>query len=449
MHWGIRVIFVVVSAGLGVLVFPSVGWWWLAPVAWIPLFVALRGAKPSHGFYLGLLHGVVFYGLTLSWLVHIFRSMLLVAPLVMVLALFTALFSRGYAVASRRIGGAWRLAMFAAVWWVALEFIRSEIFYLKFPWMTPGVGLGPTWVSPLIGVYGMSFILIGGAALVIEKGRYRLAGIAILLVMLVSGFWKIEVPLSNPVKVMAVQSEATYMDRYAELTLASGYDADLIVWPEYGIPRDVRKNQRDWKALKNFAEKRNAVMVVGTQTVIDEERWHNTALTLDGNGTLGEHYKNHTVHFFQDGVAGTETKAIDTPVGKIGTPICFDCDYEDVIRRMVRDGAELLAIPSMDAESWSRREHFQHAELFRHRAAENGRWMVVSATSGVTQIIDPHGKRVHELPLIEEGVLTGEIGRSGRLTLYTRIGWLFPWMMLVAGVVWVLVLFVQGFNKKS
>ncbi len=95
-----RIVFVLASASLGVLVFPPIGLAWLAIIAWIPLLLALGRAKPSHAFYLGLLHGVMFYGVTMSWLVNVFSSArYAVVPLVLIMALFTALFARGYAVA--------------------------------------------------------------------------------------------------------------------------------------------------------------------------------------------------------------------------------------------------------------------------------------------------------------------------------------------------------------
>lgn len=446
MH--VRVVLVVLSAGLGVAVYAPVSWWWLAVVAWIPLFLALRSVKASHGLYLGLLHGAIFYGATMSWMMNVFKgSETMIVPLVLILALFTVFFARGYALAcshfreGRRI---WMIAVFGAVWWVAVEFFRCEIFTLKWPWMTPGVGLGPMWISPLIGVYGISFVLILGSALVCHSGRSRMAGGVILLILLVSAiFPRSTPPIVDPIVVMAVQSEVTDLENYLELTQEHDKAVDLIIWPEYGIPRDVRRDPRAMGKLVDLVRNRNAVIVVGTQTHFEDDQWFNTALTLNGDGELGDHYKNHTVHFFDDGTAGKDARSVVTSIGKVGTPICFDCDYEDVIRRMTADGAEFFAVPSMDAQHWSAREHDQHGELFRHRAAENGRWIAVSSTSGVTQIIDPYGNRTGELPLMDDGVLVGEIGKVSAQTFYTRVGWLFPWLMMVAGACWVVVMFFQ------
>src|SRR5687767_4420368 len=74
-------------------------------------------------------------------------------------------------------------------------------------------------------------------------------------------------------------------------------------------------------------------------------------------------------------------------------------------------------------------------------ANENGRWMFVTATSGVSQLIDPHGRVHGRLGALEQGSLTGILKRETKLTFYTRYGWLFPWCALgVATLCWLVLL---------
>jgi apolipoprotein N-acyltransferase len=173
----------------------------------------------------------------------------------------------------------------------------------------------------------------------------------------------------------------------------------------------------------------NVVLTLGTQQKLDGDRHYNLALTLGPGGILGKHAKCHPVHFMNDGIPGTGAEPVATPFGKVGTPVCFDCDFSGTIRRMAAHGAEWFAVPSMDAEHWGKTQHLQHAELFRHRALENGRWMAVAATSGRTQVIDPHGVVRAALPLFGEGVLRSEVEGRRELTFYTRFGWLAPWLL--------------------
>jgi hypothetical protein len=95
----------------------------------------------------------------------------------------------------------------------------------------------------------------------------------------------------------------------------------------------------------------------------------------------------------------------------------------------------------MDAESWSARQHDQHAELARIRAAENGRWMLVVATSGVSQLIDPAGHLHARLGAMKQGTIHGFLKRETGLTFYTSFGWLLPWCALgLAGAAWVFLM---------
>ena len=76
--------------------------------------------------------------------------------------------------------------------------------------------------------------------------------------------------------------------------------------------------------------------------------------------------------------------------------------------------------------------------------------MFVCATSGVSQVIDPHGGIHGSLPALEEGSLTGVIRRETELTFYTNWGWLFPWMVLsLALACWVCVLVTRRKSKAA
>lgn len=332
-----------------------------------------------------------------------------------------------------------------------MEFIRAELFYLKFPWMTPGSGLGPLFLSSWIGVYGVGLVIIFSSACILQRGRQRTVGVLLMLMLLVSVLWQKgrSFDSASKVTVMAVQSAGLSFPYYAELTKSNHEPVDIIVWPEYALPDDIRRNQKDWGLLRELSTTKQAVIIAGTRKDEDSGAWYNTALTINGDEVLGEHYKNHTVHFFDDGTAGEKAEAVQAPFGKIGTPICFDCDYEDVIRRMVADGAEVILAPTMDAEHWSEKQQLQHAELFRQRAVENRRWVIVSATNGLTQFIDPYGNRMGALPLNEEAVLVGEAGLVKSKTIYTRAGWLLPWVAMVVAFVWMVFIIITNLMKKS
>jgi len=160
------------------------------------------------------------------------------------------------------------------------------------------------------------------------------------------------------------------------------------------------------------------------------------------------HHKNRPVPLFNDGVQHDIAKSITTPLGNIGTPICFDCDHEAIIRKMVADGANAILVPSLDATHWSKRQHLQHAELFRHRAAENRRWISVAASSGLTQIIDPYGNRIQKIAPMTEGFLIGKFSFTEGKTIYNRFGWLIGYICLGFTSLFLLQRIIVGTVKK-
>jgi len=184
--------------------------------------------------------------------------------------------------------------------------------------------------------------------------------------------------------VLAIQNEEGSFEEKFEQT-KNAFDGHVaIVWPELSLGRDLDEVNENKQKLLEFTLKNSTMMVVGGFVDSGEELSYNASITLDNGSQAGTHFKNKPVPLFNDGKKGSEAKSIKTSIGAIGTPICFDCDHESVIRRMVADGASVILAPSLDAESWSARQHDQHAELFRHRAAENARWIVVAASSGRT-----------------------------------------------------------------
>ncbi|RYD21224.1 MAG: hypothetical protein EOP88_12230 [Verrucomicrobiaceae bacterium] len=440
----------VVSGATYSLAFPSTGWRWLVVPGIVGLLFALRGLQGTRARAIGFIHGMVAYGIGVSWLYQIFGG--LVVMLWCVLAAFTALFAEMQCRAEKRGVNGWQLAVFTALNWGAWEFIRAELFPLKFPWMTAGLAVGPNVLVPWIGVYGIGLVVVLGAGL-IAAGKCKSAA-AILLALGGCVFLNKHEALpagSDPrsVKVAGLQLEGVSLTSYLEGTREMPQDADLVVWPEYSIPYDIRASKRDWKLLQELVSGKNITLTFGTKAGPDpDNHWRNIALTVDPSGVLGEHTKTHPVHFFDDGTPGKTALPVTTRHGKVGTPICFDCDYEDVVRGMTAAGAEMIVAPTMDAEKWTARQHDQHAELFRMRACENGRWLFVVATSGVSQIIDTKGHLHARLDALEQGAISGIMKRETSLTFYTRSGWRIPWgVLVVAGGCWILLV-IPGKRAK-
>jgi apolipoprotein N-acyltransferase len=154
--------------------------------------------------------------------------------------------------------------------------------------------------------------------------------------------------------------------------------------------------------------------------------------------------------YFVPGVAGTPV-VIDRPRGRGGetsgapitaaTVICYEDLVPNLLQKMVRDTDASLLVGLLNGQWFGETVAVhQHALLASWRAVENGRFFVRSGTTGVSRVIDPHGRIVSELPPFREGTLLvpGVPLLTGK-TVFTRFG-MFPaqvisvFLLLLAGL---------------
>lgn len=317
--------------------------------------------------------------------------------------------------------------------------------------------MGPNFLTPVIGVYGVSFLATLAAAMFLLENKHRMVRLMVVASIMVLFQFPAHVPSGDgeAVRVRLHQSENLDFYTYFEEAQKSEFRDGVFLWPEASTSADVRltKFGRDENTqldrVKQLAAERNAMFVFGQYRETSEGTVINDSLSVDGLGVIGTHQKNRPVHFMNDGEPGKIAAAHDTPWGRIGTPICFDNDYTEIARRMAADGAEMFLVPSLDAERWTRRQHWQHAELFRLRAAETRRCVAVCASSGLSQIIDPSGKRIATVPMMEDAILEGTLHRRTDQTIYVRVGWLFPWLITTVALLWLGFLFARSRRDQA
>ncbi len=125
-----------------------------------------------------------------------------------------------------------------------------------------------------------------------------------------------------------------------------------------------------------------------------------------------------------DGIPGKNFPVFDTEIGKIGIAICYDMDFSYVVLNLVRNGAEILTVPTYDPMEWSEIQHLQHSAMAPARAIEHRRWVVRAASSGISQIINPYGEIKQSLDVGLTGTISGKIDKRSPLTFYASFGYL-------------------------
>ncbi|MEE8574005.1 MAG: apolipoprotein N-acyltransferase, partial [Thermodesulfobacteriota bacterium] len=160
------------------LSFAPFGLWPLAFIAFVPVLSALFSidaptlkAGVKRGFITGLFFGFFFFLGTIYWVVNsIFYfggvpfviSISVMLLLVLVMALYPALFGAGVVLCRLSKMPQVLILVFLPALWVAIEYIRGHFFFLAFPWVLTGYTQVPfrplIQVADLFGVWGVGFL---------------------------------------------------------------------------------------------------------------------------------------------------------------------------------------------------------------------------------------------------------------------------------------------------
>src|SRR4029450_3201196 len=101
--------------------------------------------------------------------------------------------------------------------------------------------------------------------------------------------------------------------------------------------------------------------------------------------------------------------AVLLPVGShlVSTAICYEVVYPDLVRQFVRGGSELLSTITNDAWFGSTSAPYQHFEQASMRAIEEGRYLIRSANTGSSGIVDPYGRVLARSEIYQQTVIVG------------------------------------------
>ncbi|MDR0760904.1 MAG: apolipoprotein N-acyltransferase [Treponema sp.] len=261
------------------------------------------------------------------------------------------------------------------------------------------------------------------------------------------------------------------LKRLSQEALAADPKPDLVVWSETAfVPRiywhtTYRTDPDSYvlvRELLDFLKEQEVPFVLGNddarRRMSLSGQWeqidYNAAILYDRGVETGIYRKLHLVpftegfpyekqfpwiyqalrnadtHFWEK---GEEAAVFDGPGFKFSTPICFEDTFGYLSREFVRKGADIIVNLTNDAWSRSLPAQNQHLSMAVFRAVENRRAMVRSTASGQTCGIDPNGKVLAMAPPFTEAWLTVEVPIvTGRISLYTRYGDIWPRLFLLA-----------------
>jgi len=379
----------------------------------------------------------------------------------------------------------------AAGAWTVTEYLRGTLF-TGYPWNPMGVIWVPTFIAGIaawIGTYALSgvTILVAGLLYLATQHNYRPVLVGAPLLAVLAAFtipldfdfagkvpgapWPPERPHVRVVQPNIGQEGVDQPD-YAPRVLAklaewSGQPNGvprLVVWPEGmvnyyiedGYPqRFYRDADPRWVRgrIGGLLGPRDRAMVGGNALFFEGDRLTgagNSVWTVDPAGMLGQRYdKAHLVPYGEylpmrtllaplglarlvmgdiDFIPGPGPRTLDVGgFGKAGVAVCYEIIFSgQIVDR--RHRPDFLFNPSNDAwfGSWGPVQHLAQARL---RAIEEGLPILRATPTGVSAIIDAHGRLVGTVPAGQEGAIEAPLPEAAPPTLFSRLG---NWLALIA-----------------
>ncbi len=476
------------SGALVALAFPPYDLWPLAPVGVAALVLLTRGVRPRRGALLGLVHGLAIFLPLLSWLTVIGPDAWIAVAL---------LESSFLAATGALLPGIQRLRgwpVWVACLWVAQEAARDRLPFGGFPWgrlafaetASPFTGFAALGGAPLVSaVTALSGALLAGAVVALAEratpvpNRRRIVALlaaAAVAVPLVGLLVPTGAGEGRPVTVALVQGgvpgvgmdflgereqvlrnhvDATH--RLADAVHAGRRPApDLVVWPENSSDIDPFTDASARNLIDAAVRDIGVPVLVGA--VVDgpgPDHVSNTGIVWDPVTGPGERYvKRHPVPFgeyipFREQLSGWISRldqiprdfyAADRPgnldVGPaaVGDVICFEIAYDSLVRDVVAGGADVLVVQTNNATYNGTHQPQQQMAMSRLRAVEHGRTVLVTATSGISAVVDPDGTVVRQAPeRVARTIVTTVPLHDGR-TVASRVGAAPEWLLAALGI---------------
>ena len=368
---------------------------------------------------------------------------------------------------------------------------------LSFPWVRLSLGQYKATAliqsASLFGIDGVDFIILTVNALLtvflLTKSKKRIVAIAAAAVIFTTNLCFGVIRLNNTssereLKIMTVQGSvpqnekwasngpAVCFDTYSTLTKENFTEGvGLILWPESAVPK-VYTSEKKLKQYKQLSKELDTPILAGI-LIENGKKNTNSNILIDKDEVKANYAKRHLVPFGEfmpyekalskifpfltelniiedDYISGSDSVIMQINGGKLGNIICFENIYPELCRQSTLDGAEVIIEASNDSwlkDSPAMTQHLAHAVF---RSVENGRYLVRSANSGISAVIDSRGNIKSQLDIDYEGTLTDTVCFEDHLTLYTKVGnILFPTLCGCLGILSVIFLIKRIKNKKS
>lgn len=379
-----------------------------------------------------------------------------------VVAIYTAFISLITWHAAKRLKD-WELVIVFACVWTAIEMLRGYLF-TGFPWNL----IGYIWTSSLsmlqfvsvAGIWGLSLltVIVFSMPSVFFLSPWKIKSdlsLRIAIPFIVSsifaafifayGYMRLDnhpTEFVKDVKLRIVQAnidqnlkwEEEWRDKtvqkYFDMTTSKGFDKIThVIWPETALPFALTdRDQNMIKALAEIAPKKGA-LITGALRIEHKgnyfpENFYNSLAVITHDAKLYSLYnKKHLVPFGEyvpfssilplqkitngmvDFTEGTTSSTITAPnFPPFSGLVCYEAIFPG---NVVDKNTSSKALVNVTNDAWygNTSGPYQHFEMARTRAVEEGKPLIRAANNGISAVIDSYGRIIGKTKLAETAVL--------------------------------------------
>ena len=398
------------------------------------------------------------------------------------LAIYVGLFGAAYQILRR--DNNWQNILLFASLWVIFEYLRG-ILFTGFPWNLIGyAALFSNWFAQsaaLGGVYLLSFFIVVIALLPSYYKAKIFTVIVIILTVLNFAYGYVHVNQSiapaKKLKLLLFQpniaesmkwepevSKEQFVENVKYLKTLDFKNKDIVLLPETGVPFDLSRQPLVVQALKEVTPA-NGLLVTGAlrsegKTLADYKVW-NTLYTISQQGVYSFYDKVHLVPFGEfvplrkylpfinkitpgnvDISSGEKTELIKYNGFSFLSLIC----YEIIFPEYAASKPQPDFIVNVTNDGWfgNSTGPYQHLAMAQMRAIEQGEPVIRDANSGISAVIDGHGKLLQTLPLSVRGVIDYELELRKTVTIYALYG-----DKIIFGLIIIIMIALFLYRKKN
>jgi apolipoprotein N-acyltransferase len=246
------------------------------------------------------------------------------------------------------------------------------------------------------------------------------------------------------------QQTTAIHEKYIEETIdAAQQGAEIVVWPEMagsGYFEDVEALVEQGQAValaEGIYIAFPAMSLFGDETRLSE----NVLYIIDPTGEVAIEHVKYGGNMLEGTLKGDGVlQSIETPYGTLSGVICWDTDYQDVIRQVGRMDVDILLSPSYVWPDIGP----MHAKMAAFRAIENGVTVVRQEDGGVSAHIDPYGRFLTTATHQDgETMIFADLPVLGLSTLYPVIGDIVGQLSIVGLLGMVVWAIIVGRKRKT